>query len=157
MESIFIERRDLSRVSGSGLHEIRPFTVHQFAAYADRVQSSQIAVVGDVAQGVAVARCLLLGSEYLFTSHKALSVGYVVYDRGTVAAVVAYQGHGFPALFEGVARATPWCEANALTDGTTFMCRECWDNCETYLISSGSVWPVVAVDSNCEDCGGSIG
>jgi hypothetical protein len=155
METIFIDRRDMSRVSVGELDKLRPFTVHQFVKVSRGVESSQVAVVGSVAEGEAVARALLLGSEYLFTSRGATAVGYVVYDRGEAVRLIGYRGADNEALFGGVIpfEVTSWGNGNAITDSVNLLCMSCAEVCEAYLISSGAVWPVVASSGYCEECG----
>ena len=159
METIFIDNVDMSRVSVGELYNLRPFTVCQFVRTSRGVESSQVAVVGSVAEGVTVARALLLGSGYLFTSRGASAVGYVVYDRDAVATLVGYHGADNEALFRGVIpyEVTSWDLANAITDGTNLLCMRCAEVCEVYLITSGAVWPVLSSSDFCEECGDDLG
>jgi hypothetical protein len=155
METIFIDKRDMSRVSVGELAILRPFTVCQFVKGSRGVESSQVAVVGSVAEGEAVARALLLGSEYLFTSRGASAVGYVVYDRGEAVRLVGYRGADNEALFRGVIpyEVATWGKGNAITDSVNLLCMSCAEVCEVYLITSGAVWPVVASSGYCDECG----
>jgi len=155
MESIYIDNVDMSRVSVGELYNLRPFTVCQFVKTSRGVESWQVAVVGSVAEGVTVARALLLGSGYLFTSRGASAVGYVVYDRDKVATLVGYHGADNEALFRGAIpyEVTAWDLANAITDGTNLLCMRCAEVCEVFLITSGAVWPVVASSGYCDECG----
>jgi hypothetical protein len=52
--------------------------------------------------------------------------------------------------------AVAWSRANAVTDGASFLCRECWDSCEVSLLTSGEAWPDVVEVGNCEICEKSI-
>lgn len=155
MESIYIDNVDMSRVSVGELYNLRPFTVCQFVKTSRGVESSQVAVVGSVAEGVTVARAMLLGSGYLFNSRGASAVGYVVYDRDRVATLVGYRGQNNAALFGGVIpyEVTPWGEANAITDSDNLLCMSCAAVCEVFLITSGAVWPVLASSGYCDECG----
>ena len=156
MESVYIDNVDMSRVSVGELDNLRPFTVCQFVKTSRGVESSQVAVVGSVAEGVTVARALLLGSGYLFTSRGATAVGYVVYNRDEVTTLVGYHGADNAALFGDVIpyEVTTWDFANAITDGTNLLCMRCAEVCEVYLITSGAVWPVLSSSGYCDECGG---